>query len=331
MPLLERAKFLAISSQNLDEFFQVRVAGLKDQVAAGVGAPVPMGAPPASSSSTSVTGSTSWYRLRAAFLDQVARRWPRRASSCRRGPTSTRTTRSSGRDVRGAHLPGVDAAGGRPGHPFPYISNLSLNLAVIVRDADRRFARVKVPSLLPRFVVLPDGERYVPSSRSWPCLDQLFPGMEIEQHHAFRVTRNTDLTAEEEEADDLLAMVEVEPAAPPVRAGGAPGDRRRHVGRGARAAWRELDVADEDVYVHRAPRPGWPVVGARARPARPQGPAVPAGHAHAAGQRRRRAGRRVRRHPPRRRAGAAPLRASAPRSRSSCARPRPTGRSWPSR
>jgi polyphosphate kinase len=144
-----------------------------------------------------------------------------------------------------------------PGHPFPYISNLSLNLAVIVRDPDegaRRFARVKVPSLLPRFVVLPDGERYVPLELVIAAhLDQLFPGMEIEQHHAFRVTRNTDLTLEEEEADDLLAAVEIEL-------------RRRRFGRAVRleidAAMsdevlqllqRELDVADEDVYLHTAP------------------------------------------------------------------------------
>jgi polyphosphate kinase len=111
-----------------------------------------------------------------------------------------------------------------------------------------------VPSLLPRFVVLPDGERYVPLEQVMAAhLDQLFPGMEIEQHHAFRVTRNTDLTLEEEEADDLLAMVEVEL-------------RRRRFGRAVRleidAAMsdevrellqRELDVADEDVYVHTAP------------------------------------------------------------------------------
>src|SRR4029453_5911996 len=118
----------------------------------------------------------------------------------------------------------------------------------------RRFARVKVPSLLPRFVVLPDGERFVPLEQVIAAhLDQLFPGMEIEQHHAFRVTRNTDLTLEEEEADDLLAAVEIEL-------------RRRRFGRAVRLEiapamsdevlqllQRELDVADEDVYLHTAP------------------------------------------------------------------------------
>src|SRR4029450_9030459 len=118
-----------------------------------------------------------------------------------------------------------------PGHPFPYISNLSLNLAVIVGDPDagvRRFARVKVPSLLSRFVVLPDGERYVPLELVIAAhLDPLFPGMDVEQHHAFRVTRNADLALEEDEADDLLAMVEVEL-------------RRRRFGRAVR---REMDAA----------------------------------------------------------------------------------------
>ena len=96
VPLLERAKFLAISSQNLDEFFQVRVAGLKDQVAAGVGGSSPDGRT-AGQQLLDIRDRLDVLvpRLQAAFLDQVALRWPRRASSCRRGPTSTRTTRSS--------------------------------------------------------------------------------------------------------------------------------------------------------------------------------------------------------------------------------------------
>src|SRR6185369_8438012 len=105
-----------------------------------------------------------------------------------------------------------------------------LNLAVIVHDAsagERRFARVKVPPLLPRFVVMPDGERFVPLEQVIAAhLDALFPGMEIEGHSPFRVTRNADLSLEEEEADDLLAAVELEL-------------RRRRFGRAVR-----LEVAD---------------------------------------------------------------------------------------
>ena len=101
-----------------------------------------------------------------------------------------------------------------PGHPFPYISNLSLNLVVEVQDpssGEGRIARVKVPPTLPRFVVMPDGERFVPLEQVISAhLDSLFPGMTIGHHHVFRVTRNADLALEEDEADDLLVAIEME-------------------------------------------------------------------------------------------------------------------------
>jgi polyphosphate kinase len=99
-----------------------------------------------------------------------------------------------------------------PAHPFPYISNLSLNLATAIRDpltGERRFARVKIPPLLPRFTDLPDGERFVPLEEVITAhLDQLFPGMDIVDVNVFRVTRDADLEVEEDEADDLLAAIE---------------------------------------------------------------------------------------------------------------------------
>jgi len=99
-----------------------------------------------------------------------------------------------------------------PGHPFPYISNLSLNLAVVVRDPDRlstRIARVKVPPLLPRFVMMPDGQRFLRLEEVIARhLGALFPGMEILDQHPFRVTRNADFDTEEDEAEDLLVAVE---------------------------------------------------------------------------------------------------------------------------
>jgi polyphosphate kinase len=259
IPLLERAKFLAIFGQNLDEFFQVRVAGLKDQVAAGVGGSSPDGRTSAQQLlDIRDRLDVLLPRMQATFLDRITpalaeagiklSSWADLDEDDEKFLVETFEERI---------FPVLTPLAVDPGHPFPYISNLSLNLAVIVRDPDadvRRFARVKVPSLLPRFVVLPDGERYVPLEQVMAAhLDQLFPGMEIEQHHAFRVTRNTDLTLEEEEADDLLAMVEVEL-------------RRRRFGRAVRLEidagmseevrellQRELDVADEDVYVHTAP------------------------------------------------------------------------------
>jgi polyphosphate kinase len=259
VPLLERAKFLAIFSQNLDEFFQVRVAALKDQVAGEVGALSPDGRTSAQQL-LDIRDRLDLLlpHLQACFLDQVA---PKLAAAGIKLSSWADLDEDDEKFLVETFeeriFPVLTPLAVDPGHPFPYISNLSLNLAVIVRDPDdgaRRFARVKVPSLLPRFVVLPDGERYVPLEQVIAAhLDQLFPGMEIEQHHAFRVTRNTDLTLEEEEADDLLAMVEVEL-------------RRRRFGRAVRleidAAMtdevrellqRELDVADEDVYVHTAP------------------------------------------------------------------------------
>jgi polyphosphate kinase len=259
VPLLERAKFLAIFAQNLDEFFQVRVAGLKDQVAAGVTATSPDGRT-ASAQLLDIKDRLDALlpRMQRAFLDRVGpaladagirlSSWSELDEDDEKFLVETFETRI---------FPVLTPLAVDPGHPFPYISNLSLNLAVVVRDPDfdeRRFARVKVPDILPRFVVLPDGERFVPLEQVIAAhLDQLFPGMDIEQHHAFRVTRNADLTLEEEEAEDLLAAVEIEL-------------RRRRFGRAVRLEveagmtdevrellQRELVLADEDVYVHEAP------------------------------------------------------------------------------
>jgi polyphosphate kinase len=149
-------------------------------------------------------------------------------------------------------FPVLTPLGVDPGHPFPYISNLSFNLAVMVRDpqrGDRRFARVKIPPLLPGFLALPDGERFVPVEQVIAAfLGELFPGMEIVSCHSFRVIRNADLTLAEEEADDLLEAVEMEL-------------RRRRFGRAVclqvesgfdpavrDLLARELDLRPEDVY-----------------------------------------------------------------------------------
>ncbi|MGH9193190.1 MAG: RNA degradosome polyphosphate kinase, partial [Acidimicrobiales bacterium] len=259
VPLLERAKFLAIFGQNLDEFFQVRVAGLKDQVAAGLGTTSPDGRT-AAQQLLDIRDRLEQLlpRMQAVFLDQVS---PGLAEAGIRLSSWADLDEDDEKFLVETFeeriFPVLTPLAVDPGHPFPYISNLSLNLAVMVRDPEervRRFARVKVPSLLPRFVVLPDGERYVPLEQVIAAhLDQLFPGMGIEQHHAFRVTRNADLTLEEDEADDLLAAVEIEL-------------RRRRFGRAVRleidAAMsdevrellqRELVLADDDVYAHVAP------------------------------------------------------------------------------
>ncbi|MGQ0519879.1 MAG: RNA degradosome polyphosphate kinase [Actinomycetota bacterium] len=216
LPLLERAKFLAIFSTNLDEFFQVRVAGLKDQVAAGMSSATADGLTPAQQlDAIRQRIATLVDRQSGVFLERVvpalAAAGIRMCDLATLGDDDRKQLQRVFDDV----FPVLTPLAVDPGHPFPYISNLSLNLAVIVRDpvtGERRFARVKVPPLLPRFVFLPDGERFVPLEQVIAAhLDALFPGMEIECQYPFRVTRNTDLTLEEdEEADDLLAAVEME-------------------------------------------------------------------------------------------------------------------------
>ena len=129
-----------------------------------------------------------------------------------------------------------------PGHPFPYISNLSLNLIVRVGDpvtGEERVARVKVPPLLPRFVVMPDGERFVALEQIIAAhLSTLFPDMVIGEHYAFRVTRNADLVLEEDEADDLLVAVEMEL-------------RRRRFGRAVRLeVAADMSADTRDMLIH---------------------------------------------------------------------------------
>ncbi|MCU1376461.1 MAG: ppk [Actinomycetia bacterium] len=258
-PLLERAKFLAIYSQNLDEFFQVRVAGLKDQVAAGLGAVSTDGLRPDEQLAVIRNRVLELQRHEERiFLEDLVPALREVGVVLSDWETLDDDDQAYLLEVfESLVFPVLTPLAVDPGHPFPYISNLSLNLAVLVRDPvtrERRFARVKVPDLLPRFVVLPDGERYVPLEQLIAHhLGALFSGMDVVSHHPFRVTRNADLTLEEEEADDLLAAVEIEL-------------RRRRFGRAVRLEVtagtapeilsllvRELDLDDDDVYETTAP------------------------------------------------------------------------------
>lgn len=216
VPLLERAKFLAIFSQNLDEFFQVRVAGFKDQVAAEVG----LGAVDGRSPEEHLLAIRSRVENLLAhqsriFLDEVKPALAGADIHLVTWDDLGEPDRHFLADMFDHEIfPVLTPLAMDPGHPFPYISNLSLNLGVWVRDpagGGRRFARVKVPDLLPRFVLLPDDHAWIPLEEVvGRHLGALFPGMLIDGHHAFRVTRNGDLTLEEEEADDLLEAVEIE-------------------------------------------------------------------------------------------------------------------------
>src|SRR5438132_2034920 len=195
LPLLERAKFLAIFSENLDEFFQVRVAGLKDQLAAGLGASADGDSPSEQLEAIRVQVELLVERQVHVFLKSMAPALAENGIVFSDWEGLDDDDRAYLVDVFEQHIyPVLTPLAVDPGHPFPYISNMSLNLAVIVRDPisnERRFARVKVPPLLPRFVVMPDGERFVPLEQVIAAhLHLLFPGMEIESHHPFRVTRN---------------------------------------------------------------------------------------------------------------------------------------------
>jgi polyphosphate kinase len=216
IPLMERLKFLAICTNNLDEFFTIRVAGLHDQVDAGLHDPGPDGRTP------------------SQVIDELRERTLE---------LNERQTRCSQDEVRpglaehGICIVGIDDVGPAErealterfrrqifpvltplavglGRPFPYISNLSLSLAVLVRDPQTQvttFARVKVPKeMLPRFVPAGEGTTFVALEQLIAAnLDALFPGMEIVDHGFFRVTRDADFDISDE-ADDLLRAVEAE-------------------------------------------------------------------------------------------------------------------------
>jgi polyphosphate kinase len=214
LPLLERLKFVAIFAQNLDEFFQVRVSGLQEQVEAGVTKRTPDGRTPAE--------QLEGIRERAQQLSDSAAELFATELVPALEKERIRIVRSVDaldpadlayleREFDERIFPVLTPLSVDPAHPFPYISNLSLNLAAMVRDpmtGVRRFARVKVPPLLPRFVPLPDGERFVPLETVIAShLDQLFPGMELVAHYTFRLTRDADLEVEEDEAEDLLEAI----------------------------------------------------------------------------------------------------------------------------
>ena len=214
LALLERAKFLAIFSQNLDEFFQVRVSGLLEQLRAGVGSSTPDGMTPAEQIQ-SIVGCVNGQVDRAArvFGEEILPALDK--SGIRIVGWADLDDHDRDELSRWFHeriFPVLTPLSVDPAHPFPYISSLSLNLAAIVRDpmtGVRRFARVKVPPLLSRFLPLSDGERFVPIEQVIAAhLDVLFPGMEIAKHHVFRVTRDADVEVEEDEAEDLLAAIE---------------------------------------------------------------------------------------------------------------------------
>ncbi|MBW4663778.1 MAG: polyphosphate kinase 1 [Chroococcus sp. CMT-3BRIN-NPC107] len=265
-PLLERLKFLAIFSSNLDEFFMVRVAALKQQVEAKV-------------SKLSPDGLTAQEQLEAVsqrLRPLVAKQHQHFEQEIR--PLLTQASihildyidlNQEQRAYLQAYFeqqifPVLTPLAVDPGHPFPHISNLSLNLAVVVKNPEtdeELFARVKVPKVLPRFLPLPEELSFTPNGvpAKWAGvpleqaiahnLESLFPGMNIQEYYPFRITRDSALELEEDEAEDLLEAIEQEL-------------RKRRVGGSTvrleiqsqtpetvrRRLMRELEVRESDVY-----------------------------------------------------------------------------------
>jgi polyphosphate kinase len=258
LPLLERLKFLAIFASNLDEFFQVRVAALKGQVAAGLMV-------------ASSDGLSPQRQLReiARYVDDLIDEHEHLLLDVLIPELSTHGVEivrwddltHSEQDTATSYFhrqlfPVLTPLAVDPAHPFPYVSNLAISLGVLVRNPltmEQRFARVKVPTLIKRFYQVTEG-RFVPVEDVIAAhIGELFEGMAIVHVTTFRVTRNADLTLESEDADDLLAAVEMEL-------------RRRRFGRAVRLEvddnidssvlsmlLEELELDDTDVSRHRAP------------------------------------------------------------------------------
>jgi polyphosphate kinase len=213
--LLERAKFLAIYASNTDEFYQVRVAGLKQQAAAGILTRSADGLTPREQLSAIAAKMVPLAERHAAiFAESVMPALQEAGVKVLRWAQLDRPQREElNKLFREKIFPVLTPLAVDAGRPFPYISNLSLNLAVLVRDpaAGRmHFARIKVPPLLPRFVSFSDGRCFAPLEDVIAAnLDQLFPGMEVVEQHTFRVTRNADLEIDDR-ADDLLEALEEE-------------------------------------------------------------------------------------------------------------------------
>jgi polyphosphate kinase len=258
IPLLERAKFIAIASTNLDEFFQVRVAALHDAIVAGVDRPTPDGRTPNHQLADVRSAIPEFIdRLDHAFLDVLV---PELAAT---GVEIVGYEDLSDDEIVALDtwfeervFPVLTPLAVDPGHPFPYISDLALSIAASVADpetGDRRFARLKVPNVFPRLVEVAVG-KFLPVEQLIAAkLDRLFIGMIVEEWAPFRVSRNADLTLEEEEAEDLLEAVEMEL-------------RRRRFNKAVRLEVahdigaeilellvRELELTHDDVTYHRSP------------------------------------------------------------------------------
>jgi polyphosphate kinase len=215
LPILERFKFVAIFADMVDEFFQVRVVSLEDKVAAGVQTPSVDGIRPRQQLVAIRERVTSLVeRQDRIVLDSLLPELAASGIAVVRYVELDDAERADLTTYFDQHVyPVLTPLAVDPGHPFPMISNLSLNIAVSVVDettGEERSARVKVPNSLPRFLPAGSSRWCLLEDLIMANLGQLFPGMTIGRADLFRVTRNADLALEEDEADDLLVALEVE-------------------------------------------------------------------------------------------------------------------------
>ena len=264
MYLLERLNFASIFASNLDEFFMVRVASLKRRIATGLAVTASSGLSPQEELNEISREAHVLQTRHAQLFKQVLepalaqngiklQKWKDLAT----GEQDAFKTY-----FQNQIFPVLTPLAVDPAHPFPYISGLSLNLAVVLQNPETKsehFARVKVPPLLPRFVRVPGNSsltdaRFVPLEEIiGQFLGMLFPGMVVLQHHTFRVTRNEDLEVDEDEGENLLIALEKELLrrrfGPPVRLEVADDINPQVLD----LLVRELDVEQDDVYQLPAP------------------------------------------------------------------------------
>ena len=255
IPLLERVNYLSIFASNLDEFFMVRVASLKRRIATGIAVPSPSGLSP-QEVLQQIADRTRELQSRHAelFATKVSKELAERDIQVVHWSTLTEEEKQELHSYFSSQVfPVLTPLAVDPAHPFPYISGLSLNLAVVLRNPKTQaehFARVKVPPLLPRFVIVPGStSRYVPLEDVMSeFIGELFPGMEVLKHHTFRVTRNEDLEVDEDEGENLLVQLEKELLrrrfGPPVRLEVAEDIDPQVLS----LLQRELDMNEQDVF-----------------------------------------------------------------------------------
>ncbi|WP_433874593.1 RNA degradosome polyphosphate kinase [Sinomonas atrocyanea] len=223
--LLERVTFLSIFASNLDEFFMVRVAGLKRRIATGIAVPSAAGLSPIEVlEQISEEAHRLQERHARVFADQIRPALAKENIHIVHWDDLTHEEHARLRGMFSEQVfPILTPLAVDPAHPFPYISGLSLNLAVVVRNPvseKELFARLKVPDQLPRLISIDGPRAGAVAGRTARFialeelisvhLDQLFPGMEVLEHHTFRVTRNEDLEVEEDDAENLLQALEKE-------------------------------------------------------------------------------------------------------------------------